>query len=514
MKANIKTVSWLVFIILIAVILRAIFEYAFEFFSLKYSATQFITLLIRFTITGIAVLIWIGIVMRSDSTPSKLPWLIFLSFEPFIGLAIFLTFGRNFRKSLRYKAHPLIKDGAYLTREPKTNFRDESYLSIDSEITDIYKTAYNLTSHHAYINDSKVTVLTDGEMMFPRLIEELEKAQEFILMEYYIIRTDKIGKKVLKILQQKAKEGVEVKLLYDAIGSVLLNRRFMNELRESGVEVVANDKVYFGLFNTRVNYRNHRKITIVDSKVAFTGGMNLGDEYNNKSKKFKYFRDTHLLVEGLAVHSLTSLFFRDWYYAKHDFIDDEKYYQANKIDEKGLVQIIPSGPDFPYPPIRNTYVKLINNAKKSIKIMTPYIALDQEMMTSLITAAYAGVKVDIIVPGTPDKKSIYLVTQSFFEPLLAAGIKVYKYHNTFTHAKVLIMDDKIASCGTYNLDNRSARINFEVTVLLSNSAVLKLVQDFALDLSKSKEVVYNKWKKRGLYDRLIQGLFNLFSPLV
>ncbi len=425
-----------------------------------------------------------------------------------------MTFGRNFKKSFRYIAHPLIKDGLYLTHEPKTDFKETQYMAIDSEITDIYKTAYNMTFHHAYLNDSKVSVLKNGESLFPELLDKLRNAEKYIFMEYYIIRTDKIGKKVLNILKDKAKSGVEVKLLYDAIGSVMLNRKFMKKLKKSGVEVVVNDRVYFGVFNTRINYRNHRKITVIDSKYGFIGGMNLADEYNGSSKKFGKFRDTHLLLEGKAVNSLTALFLRDWYYSSHKFIDDDKYYQAQIVNSKGLVQVIPSGPDFDYPTIRNTYVKMINNAKKSIKIMTPYLALDQEILTSLIIAAKGGVEVSLILPGKPDKKTIYIVTKSFFEQLLKAGINIYLFKKTFTHAKVFIVDDIIASCGTYNLDNRSARINFEATVLLHNESVSRLIEDFSEDLLLCKEVTLKKWKKRGLINRLLEGLFNLFSPLV
>jgi len=514
MKINIKRFFWLTLIIIMALIFRALFELAFEFYSDKYSLTQFLNILLHLFFTGIVILIFLGIVIRSENAPNKLPWLLILSFEPFIGLGLFLTFGRNFKRSQRYKAHPLISDGLYLTREPKTDFEESQYLEIDSEVTDIYKTAYNMTYHHAYLDDSKATVLTNGDKLFPKLIEKLENAKEFIFMEYYIIRTDNIGKQVLLILEEKAKSGVEVKLLYDAVGSVLLNRKFMRRLKKSGVQIVVNDKVYLGFFNTRINYRNHRKITIVDSEYGFIGGMNLADEYNNKSRKFGTFRDTHLMLEGKAVNSLTALFLRDWYYSSGKFIDKDKYYGAQKVDTKGLVQIIPSGPDFDFPPIRNTYVKMINNAKLSIKIMTPYLALDQEILTSLIIAAKGGVDVTLILPGKPDKISLYIVTKSFFEQLLKAGIRICLFKNTFTHAKVLIVDDVIASCGTYNLDNRSARINFEATVLLYNDAVSALIKDFEYDLSKSEEVDYKKWLNRGLITRLIQGLFNLFSPLV
>ncbi len=514
MRSNIKRILWVVLIVIIALASKALFEYVYNFYASKYLLAQFFNVVFHYTVTGVAILIWIGIVASSKTTPSKLPWLILLLFEPFIGLSLFLTFGRNFKRSRRFRTHPLIHDGKYLTNEPTTDFNDQGYLDIDSEITDIYKTAYNITSHHAYLNNSKASVLTNGKEFFPRLIKEIKAAEKYILMEYYIIRTDRIGKKVLNLLIKKAEEGVEVKLIYDSIGSVMLNKKFVRNLKKSKVKVVANDRVYFGLFNTRINYRNHRKITIIDGKYGFIGGMNLADEYNNGVKKFGHFRDTHLVLEGLVINSLTSLFFRDWYYNTNIFIEDSKYYNALKVDVEGLVQIIPSGPDFHYPPIRNTYVKMINNAKISIKIMTPYLALDQQMLTSLIIASKGGVKVDIIIPGIPDRKSVYLVTKSFIGELLDAGINIYFYKKGFTHAKVLISDDTLASCGTYNLDNRSAIINFEATALLYKTGVDKLIKDFNKDLSISKQVNPKRWGNRGITSRIVEGMFNLFSPLV
>ena len=515
MRFNVKRVMWLFVIIIFAVIARAIFEFVYDKYDDIYSFTQFLNLTLRALISGLVILLWISIVIRSENTTNKIPWLIILAVEPFIGLTLFLSFGRSFRRSSRFKDLPLLDDGLYLTNEPHTNFNLKNYTDIDTEITDIYKAGFNSTHHHAYINDSAVNVLTNGNEKFPRLITELNNAKEFILMQYYIMRTDKIGKQVLEILKRKAKSGVEVYVIYDAFGSVFLNKRFMRDLKDNGVHVVVNDPVYFGLYNTRINFRNHRKVTVIDGHTGFLGGINLGDEYNNKKKrKYGFWRDTHLLIKGKAVNSLTQLFFRDWYYNTDKFIEDKKYFTDIKVEAEGLVQIIPSGPEFKHPPIRNVYVKMINNAKKNIKIMTPYIALDQELLTSLVIAAKSGVRVEIIIPGIPDKKSIYTVTKSFIEDLLEVGIRVFTYTPGFCHAKIFIIDDMLASCGSYNLDNRSARINFEVTALLYNQAVDKLVQDFQTDRSVSKEIELRKWRKRGLINRMYEGILNLFSPLV
>jgi len=516
MRFNLKRNIWVFGILVVTLTVRIWLEFFVSIFDVDGLINAYLDLIFRYTISFVAIIVFIRIVSKSEYSVSKLPWLLILVIEPLTGLALFLTFGRDFRESFRYRRHPEIHDGNYLTYEPITQFGEQEYLDIDSEVTDIYKTAYNMTKHHAYLYDSNVEVLNTGELFFTRLAEQIKKAEKFILIQFYIIRTDKTGKMILDLLKEKAEQGVEVKILYDAIGSVFLNQKYLKTIKSSGVEIREIDPVFFALFNTKITFRNHRKNVIIDGKVAFTGGMNLADEYQNKAerKRIPPFRDTQLQITGKAVNSLTSLFFRDWYYVTNDFIKDERYYCSEIVESKGMVQIIPSGPDFKYPPIRNTYVKMINNAKKSIKIMTPYLALDREMVTSLMIAARGGVNVEIIVPGVPDKKSVYEVTRSFFEELLEEGIKIYTFSNTFTHAKVFIIDDTIASCGTYNLDNRSARINFEVTALLYNVGVSDLVHDFDSDRTNSKEVDLIKWRKRNFIQRMFEGLVGLMSPIV
>jgi cardiolipin synthase len=514
MKILFRRNVWISLILLIALLSRAAFEILIRVFQVDYDIADIFLNVFRYLIFFLAFLVWVRIVIKSEYSISKLPWLLILAIEPFTGLFFFLTFGRDYRESTRYHTYNKAHVGQYLSKEPKTPFNAARYKEIDSEITDIYKTAYNMTYHHAYLNDSTATVLRNGEEFFPCLAQELQNATQFILMQFYIIRADKTGKMILDILQQKASEGVKVYVLYDALGSAGLRKKHINHLREEGIIIEAIDPVHYGFFDTRVNYRNHRKTVVIDGQVGFIGGMNIANEYWNKSKKYPSFRDTQLLLKGAVLNSLTALFFRDYYYSTGTFIDDKQFYCASPLESEGLVQIIPSGPDYKYPPIRNTYVKMINNAKKSIKIMTPYLALDHEIITSLMIAAQGGVDVAIIVPGSPDRKLIYEVTRSFYQELLEEGIKIYTYPKTFTHAKIFIMDDRLASCGTYNLDNRSARINFEATALLYKQGVNTLVKQFNEDRKQSVEIDLHKWNKRNIVQRIFEGLIGLFAPLV
>lgn len=514
MKMNFKRNVWIILLLLLALLVRIGFEIVIRTFRVDYSFTYFLLQFLRYFVRFMAVIIWLGIVLKSEYTINKLPWLLFLILEPFSGTVFFLTFGRDFRESHRYQAHPLMQNGQYLTCEPVTDFNNELLGHIDTEITDIYRAAFNMTHHHVYQHDSVVHPINQGHVFFDQLEQAILNATDFILLQTYILRTDKTGLRILDALKESALNGVEVHVLYDAVGSVFLNRKVLKSLKQSGVDIRPIDTVYYGFFDTRITYRNHRKLCVVDGKVAYLGGMNIASEYETKKRNFPSFRDTHLRIEGAIIKSITQLFFKDYYYVTGTLIDDIRYFKTTPITSNGLVQLIPSGPDDQYPPIRNVYVKMINNAKQSIKIMTPYLALDNELITSLIIAARSGVNVDIIVPGAPDKKWLYLVTQSFFDELLEEGIQIYTYDNKFTHAKVFIIDDRLASCGTYNFDNRSARINFEATLLLYHTGVEALVETFNEDLQQSTMIHHNVWQNKGVFKRLLLGVFNLLGPLV
>lgn len=514
MNRNYKQIFWFVLIAVIAILSRVGYEVVINTMEINKSFWQFIKDILDFILGFIAVIIWIRIAIKSEYKTSKLPWLLFLVLEPISGTIMFLSFGRDFRESNRYNKRLLMDHGQTLTHEPTPNFDDEILGPIDSEITDIYTVGYNMTKHNVYANSTKVVPMDDGKVYFKRLLEELDKATEFILFETYILRTDDIGMKVLDKLIEKAKNGVEVRLIYDAVGSIFLDRKKMRECENTGIEIYAFDPIQTGFFDTRITYRNHRKIITIDGKVGFIGGMNIASEYANMKKGYPPFRDTHLFVEGGVVNSMTEVFFKDYYYLTNELVSDDKYYPSYSVKQEGLVQCIPSGPDYQYPPIRNTYVKMFNNAKDSIKIITPYLALDAELVTSLIIAVRSGVKVDIIVPGKPDKKMIYLVTQSFFDELLSEGVNIHTYDDTFTHAKVVIIDDKLASCGSYNLDNRSANINFEAVLLLYKTGVEELVEQFNNDLTHCTSINPNAWKQKGFIKRMVLGLVNIAAPLV
>jgi len=510
MEKNIKRMYWFALIVFGALLIRLAYEFIFDYLSEEYLFTQFIEVMIRFSITALSAIIVLSILIKSEQTPTKLPWLLFLVFEPFIGLALFLTFGREYRYSLRYRKKEKLKPSAYLTSEPTTNFHELLDKGIDQELVDIFRVSYEETKHHVYHGDSHAEILTNGHAFYNELKKAIKNAKEFIFLQSYIIQTDEIGHEIFDLIKEK--RHLKRILLYDAIGSIYLSKSTLSALEASGVEIIKIDPVRFGFFNTRINFRNHRKITVIDGEIGFTGGMNIGDEYIHRSK-LGFFRDTQVKITGQAVNSLTAIFLRDYYSMTGNLLT-EGYYKNHPLKTNETVQIVPSGPEYMRPPIRNTYVKMINNARESIYITTPYLALDVETKTSLIIAAKSGVDVRIIIPGKPDKKFVYIVTKSFIEELLESGIKIYFYEDAFIHAKVFIMDRIIGSIGSYNLDNRSARINFEITALLLGEAVDHLVKDFMHDLESARLIDLNEWKKRSLFHRLIEGVFNIMAPIV
>ncbi len=511
-KRKARAVTVVLFIAIIVTLCAEAFILLMPQF-IKYG--DIITLYIRVAFLIVGIMIFMTILLRSDNHGSKMPWLIFILLVPIFGVIIFLSFSNNFKKTMRYKKRKSeIHEFNYIKEEPITNFNNPIYDDLDDNIKSIFKSTYNMSKHHVYAGDSNVEVLNNGDEFFPKLLEKLEQAREYIIMEFFIIKTDEIGRKVLSILKEKAISGLKVILIYDSLGSSMVDKKFMSSLKESGVEICIFDKIKFPLFNSKINNRNHRKITVIDGKYSFVGGINLGDEYNHQSKKFGFWRDTHLLIEGPAINSSLEIINKDYYYITGEFLTLKNYLCTNKLQTKTYVQTIQSGPDSEIPIIRNTYIKSILCAKKSIKIITPYLVLDSEMVTALKTAASSGIDVKLIIPGKPDKKMVYKCSESFIETLLDSGVKVYKYKNVFTHAKKMIVDDKLASCGTFNFDIRSFIINFEVTTIFVGDAVNILVEKYEDDLLNSEEILLEDWKNRGVIKKFIEGVVNIFAPLM
>ena len=455
----------------------------------------------------IAISLIIRVLLKPTYAYNKSHWLLILILNPFLGIILYYIFARDFHVRKLVKKRPLIAQKAFLGLEEIT-FPDYS----KAKFGDVFKFIKDTTGRTVYQNDTHTEILNNGDAFFPRLIEELKKAKEYIFMEFYIIKNDEIGKEVLDILKSKADAGLDVYLIYDHWGSnKFLKNKYMKSLAKAGVKIGIFDPTTISIFNSNLNFRNHRKATVIDGKVGFVGGMNLGDEYNHKDPKFGFWRDTHVILKGNGVTSIQNVFIKDWYHITCDIID--KPMDKTIETHAGLVSIIESGPDFENSLIRDVYAKMIHSAKKSIKIVTPYLIIESELMLAIKLAINSGVIVELLVPGKHDYKTVGHATQSYYEQLLQMGVKIYQYTNHFVHSKILIVDDTIASVGSVNFDPRSFHLNFEVTSVFENNSVDFLVKSFKEDLIKSDEVILDKWKKRSIITKIIQGLFNLFSPV-
>jgi cardiolipin synthase len=500
--------------VIIAMAIVALFVYTITILQYTYIsqlAAIFPSRIALYTVSGFfwlgALIIVVRVLLNPSYAYNKSYWILILVLNPIMGVFLYYIFARDFQTKRFWKTRPLIANKAFLGLEETGIVEYDKY-----EFGDVFKYIRNITKRAVYQDDTSVEILNNGDEFFPKLIFELNKAREYIFMEFYIVKNDFIGKQVLDILKEKAVAGVDVYLIYDHFGSNKhLHYHYMKKLYKAGVKVGVFDPQTISILNSNVNFRNHRKAIVIDGKVGFVGGMNLGDEYNHQDLRFGFWRDTHVMMKGNGVSSIQNVFVKDWYYIKNQVLD--KPLDKTKYNFPGLLSIIESGPDFENGLIRDTYLKMIVTAKKNIKITTPYLIIEPEFMSALAIAAKSGVKIQLLVPGKHDFFTVGFATKSYYEQLLMLGVEIYEYKETFVHSKILIIDDLLASVGSVNIDPRSFHLNFEVTAIFINKAVHDLVSSFQEDIKKSLRIELADWRKRSITQRIIQGWFNLFSPM-
>jgi cardiolipin synthase len=361
-------------------------------------------------------------------------------------------------------------------------------------------------------------VLTNGDETFQSIMEKIKKAKHHIHLQYYIVRDDELGREIKDLLISKSQEGVEVRFLYDAVGCLKLPRTYIDPLRNAGVQMEPFFPVTLPFFNNRVNFRNHRKIIIVDGETGYIGGLNIGDEYLGKNKYFGFWRDTHLRVEGEAVRRLQLYFLRDWYYMTYEKLPEEdRYLKVTMIEEDPLggVQMIAGGPDDEWNVIKKLFFSMINSAKQSVWIASPYFIPDEDILSALKVVALSGVDVKLLVPARPDKKVVFYASHSYFMELLEAGVKIFSYQKGFMHSKLIIVDEELASIGTSNMDMRSFHLNFEVNCFLYHTdSVTDLVRDYNQDLQGSTQIELEGYRNRKLTMKIKESFARLASPLL
>ena len=466
-------------------------------------------------------LLMISMVFLEKRKPENIiAWLTALTFLPIIGFLFYIVFGsglsvrtRRMIKKKRISERDIIRNikGIQTLEEAKV----DGILKDDQELVSL---CYSYGSYPLPGNDIKI--YTNGSDKLADLKKDLLNAKKSINIEYYIFANDKTGNDIMKILCQKASEGVDVKLIYDSIGSRKAPRRFFKKLEDAGGQVgeFFPPFMHIRLINLKLNYRNHRKVVVVDGKIGYTGGINIRNDHLGLDKKLKPWRDTHIRVEGAGVYALQNIFLDDWRYCKNDNTPlrlylENGYFPSPTIKGNATTQLVTSGPDSAVPKILEAYVKMITNAKKRVYIQTPYFIPDDVFISALRIAVKSGIDVRIMVPKIPDKKTVYLATLSYLKEVAELGIKIYLY-NGFLHSKTLLVDDNKLSIGTCNTDNRSFRLNFENTVIIYSKELNKQHRDiFEDDIKHSQQVDLNYFKKKRWLTKILQAIMHLFSAI-
>lgn len=486
--------------------------FAFYYFGFDYFGSTAGTVVSVFsTLTVISISFMIFMENRNPST--TMAWILLLALIPVVGLVFYFLFGQNYFKRRKYDKKAQRDILAYESETLQSSQPDLS--AFHPEHRQILQLSQRLArTPISFATETRV--LTNGEETFSALLVELQRAEHHIHMEYYIYRSDDIGTRIKEILIHKAQQGVAVRFIVDAVGSLQLPPSFLKEMEAAGVQTAVFGSPRTNFFASRVNYRNHRKIVVIDGSVGFLGGLNIGDEYLSRNKVYGFWRDTHMLVRGEAVRTLQVIFMQDWQYVTDELMTGQEYYSPELLEnQRGAVQMIPSGPDNERRALKHIFFSMIVSAKKSVWLATPYFIPDDDILTALRVAALAGLDVRILFPAKPDKWLPFLASHSYFSTLLDAGVRIYEYERGFLHSKLLIVDGEIATIGTANMDMRSFHLNFEVNALLvETESVQQMVQDFERDLKFAALIDQDKFMNKPIVHRLLESGARLMSPLL
>ncbi len=471
-------------------------------------------------------LVWLNILFaillvffeRRNPTTTML-WLMVFTFLPGIGFLLYLFLGQDMSKkkmfTLKQKEDIMYRERTYYQlkemREGSFKYKVPEYERY-KEIIEMHI----LTSSSYFAQDNEVELYFNGDDKFEAMLDSINKAEEYIYIEYYIMKTDGIGSKIFDALTKKASEGLEVKVLYDGMGGRSIDQAYVKRLKEAGGEVEVFFPPLVPAFTLRINYRNHRKICIIDGKEAFIGGFNIGDEYLGLYKKFGNWRDTHIKIKGSAINGLQWRFFKDWRFAaKGDTATTRVDIGDFNKDNKTGIQIVSSGPDSKWPSIKDGYLKMISDAKERVYIQTPYFIPDTSILEALKVAGLSGVDVRVMIPNKPDHIFVYWAGLSYIGELLEAGVRFYTYEDGFLHAKTFLTDDIMTSVGTANLDIRSFELNFEVNAFIYDREVNKKMADqFFKDLEVCEEITREKYANRSNMVKIKESISRLLSPIL
>jgi cardiolipin synthase len=464
-----------------------------------------LNILYALTILGI-----IAVVVSENRNPVKsLAWVTVLLVVPVVGLVLYIVFGRN----IQNKRIISRRNRRKLRRLGAGGGTDPAKIEDAGAVMPQINLAYALCGSH-YYEGNDVGIFDNGQEKFDALLADIAAARSYINMQYYIIVNDNIGIRVMEALMERARAGVKVRLIYDHVGSFKLSNRYLRRLKEAGVEAYPFFKVVFPPFGTRINWRNHRKIVVIDGKVGYIGGMNVADRYVDGGKLFDVWRDLHLRVEGPAVFALQQSFAVDWNFMGQPLLEEGPLATAVKGHSVGM-QLVTGGPTTQWLNMTLVFQQAIARARKCIYIQTPYFIPSEGLVHALQVAALSKVDVRLMIPRRSDSDMLRWASFSYVQECLRAGIKVYLYEKGMLHSKAIIIDDDFCTVGSTNFDFRSFEHNFEANMLIySTDFNARMKALFVRDMRDSRRVTSSAWRHRPWREKALESVMRLFSPIL
>lgn len=459
------------------------------------------------------------IIIFENRAPVKtLSWVMVVLLVPVLGVVFYLLFGQNYRKQkifsrknvLDMEQFSIIAASQEKTLPERLSAEDEKIKEKEHIIRLMLRNSKSILTEY-----NRVDILLDGIETFPSMFEAIAEAKSFINLEFYRFESDILGMRFCDALIQKARDGVKVRVIFDDVGSWSLSNKIVTQMRQNGVEIYPFMPVRFPWLTNKINYRNHRKILVVDGIKGFVGGLNIADKYLHGHREIGNWRDTHLLIRGEAVSALNYVFMVDWYFVSDIlFTQEDQTVAGNEITERCWMQVASSGPDSDWANIMQVYFSAIATARKYIYLCTPYFSPDETILNALLTASLSGVDVRMILPGKSDSPVAYWNTRSYITEMMEAGIKIYLYNEGFNHSKYLLVDNVFASVGSANVDMRSFDMNFEIAAIIYNEDFAgRLKKVFMADLARSREVLQEEWISRSRRERYKESLARILGPL-
>lgn len=473
---------------------------------------------ITFVVSLVLYVLWVFsvLILERRRENSLISWLLVFILFPFVGFALYLIFGRDMSKKKIFKLYQAEEElmeeishgnsDAYSMEKPGLEHSLRDLAEVIEFTSKLSPTGLSF--------DNQIEVYTDGVLKFASLMKDIQEANEHVHILYFIYHDDILGREFRDLLINKAREGVKVRLLLDHFGSFTVSRGFFKDFKKAGGMVSFSFPLRPG--NMQINNRNHRKIVVIDNRIAYIGGFNIGDEYLGRSKKSGYWRDTHLRIQGSAIHDLQVRFLLDWRNAgNNDAVIDATLFKKPVVAGKGVVQILSSGPDSLLEEIKLTYLEMISRAKQYIYFQTPYFVPDEAMVEALRIALIKGIDVRLMIPNKQDHAFVYWATYSYIGDLLPLGLKAYAYQNGFLHAKTMVVDGEISSIGSANFDKRSFKLSFECNAFVFGKETgQKMKSIFENDLIHCLEITQEIYDNRSLGVKIKEPISRIISPIL